>query len=63
MQRMALRRIIASKALSRSSRSYHACRLLGSDALDMCDSFSRRHCELQRFSAHMCQTLNSRLEI
>lgn len=45
MNRMALRRLIASKRISRSSRSFHAASTLRGDALDMCDTFSRRHCK------------------
>jgi len=45
VRRMALRRLIASKRLARTPRSFHASAAISADALDMCDTFSRRHCK------------------
>jgi hypothetical protein len=46
-----VRRLIASGfGRTQSSRSYHASGLLGADALDMADTFARRHSELHDFS-------------
>eukprot|EP00557_Chaetoceros_sp_GSL56_P000965 CAMPEP_0176501716 /NCGR_PEP_ID=MMETSP0200_2-20121128/14324_1 /TAXON_ID=947934 /ORGANISM="Chaetoceros sp., Strain GSL56" /LENGTH=1004 /DNA_ID=CAMNT_0017900651 /DNA_START=143 /DNA_END=3157 /DNA_ORIENTATION=- len=40
---MALRRLIALKKSSRTSRAFHVSSVKSADVLDMCDSFSRRH--------------------
>ena len=45
IRRMALRRLISSKRLTRTSRAFHASAAISADALDMCDTFSRRHCK------------------
>jgi len=45
IRRMALRRLISSKRLTRTSRAFHASAAISADALDMCDTFSRRHGE------------------
>ena len=41
-QRSALRRILIS---AKNSRGYHASACMAADALDMTDTFPRRHCE------------------
>jgi glycine dehydrogenase len=43
IRRMALRRLISSKRLTRTSRAFHVSAAISADALDMCDTFSRRH--------------------
>jgi len=41
-----LRNVLASgKALKPNNRSFHASACTAVDALDMADTFSRRHCE------------------
>ena len=41
----AIRRLSASRLSGRPLRSYHASGMLGADALDMTDTFARRHSE------------------
>lgn len=46
-----IRRLIVSRLLgNRPLRSYHASRVLGADALDMTDTFARRHGKSKRGS-------------
>jgi hypothetical protein len=40
-----IRRLSASRLSVRPFRSYHASGMLGADALDMTDTFARRHSE------------------
>jgi hypothetical protein len=50
----ALRRLLALRAGNNGQqrevlRSFHACSVVGADALDMVDTFARRHCEFSSF--------------
>jgi hypothetical protein len=43
--RTTLRRLIASQKAVRSNRFFHSSGCVAADALDMADTFPRRHCE------------------
>lgn len=45
MQRTALRRLLASHRATRNNKYFHTSRCVAADALDMCDTFARRHCK------------------
>jgi len=43
LRRAALRRVLTAATTSSGARTYHVSAALSADALDMADSFSRRH--------------------